>query len=574
MERKPISRHAVIAEIIATLRKAYGDKSVKNKPSVKSVSHGVCKKYGVASMPKLVELIAAVPEADAEVLLPVLKARPVRTASGIAVVAVMSKPHRCPHIAMTGNICVYCPGGPDSDFEYSTQSYTGYEPTSMRAIRARYHPYLQTRNRVEQLERLGHSVDKVEFIVMGGTFMSLDSGYRDYFIRNLHDALSGASSGSVGEAVAMSENSRTKCIGITIETRPDYCLKPHLADMLSYGCTRIEMGVQAIYEDVARDTNRGHTVAAVCEAFHLAKDAGFKVVTHMMPDLPNCSFDRDLAGFTEFFANPAFRPDGLKIYPTLVIRGTGLYELWRKGLYKNYTPDELVDVVARLLALVPPWTRVYRVQRDIPMPLVTSGVEHGNLRQLAMDRMDDLGYACRDVRAREVGIKAIREKVRPHAVELVRREYVANGGWETFLAYEDPEADILIGLLRLRKASPEAFRPEMTAVPTSIIRELHVYGSAVPLHSNDPTKFQHQGFGKLLMEEAERIAVMEHGSSKMVVIAGVGTRNYYARLGYVLDGPYMSKMLSADSDATNVGMGVGGWDEDEGEDEDPGFERL
>merc|ERR1711916_32835 len=215
----------------------------------------------------------------------------------------------------------------------------------------------------------------------------------------------------------------------------------------------------AIYEDVARDTNRGHTVAAVCEAFHLAKDAGFKVVTHMMPDLPNCSFDRDLAGFTEFFANPAFRPDGLKIYPTLVIRGTGLYELWPKGLYKNYTPDELVDVVARLLALVPPWTRVYRVQRDIPMPLVTSGVEHGNLRQLAMDRMDDLGYACRDVRAREVGIKAIREKVRPHAVELVRREYVANGGWETFLAYEDPEADILIGLLRLRKASPEVFRP-------------------------------------------------------------------------------------------------------------------
>nr|MBE5725598.1 elongator complex protein 3 [Cucujiformia] len=185
------------------------------------------------------------------------------------------------------NICVYCPGGPDSDFEYSTQSYTGYEPTSMRAIRARYDPYLQTRHRVEQLKQLGHSVDKVEFILMGGTFMSLPQDYRDYFIRNLHDALSGHKSSSVEEAVKYSERAKSKCIGITIETRPDYCLERHLSDMLSYGCTRLEIGVQSVYEDVARDTNRGHTVKAVCETFKLAKDAGFKVVAHMMPNLPN-----------------------------------------------------------------------------------------------------------------------------------------------------------------------------------------------------------------------------------------------------------------------------------------------
>nr|MBE5725610.1 elongator complex protein 3 [Cucujiformia] len=176
------------------------------------------------------------------------------------------------------NICVYCPGGPDSDFEYSTQSYTGYEPTSMRAIRARYDPYLQTRHRVEQLKQLGHSVDKVEFIIMGGTFMSLPNDYRDYFIRNLHDALSGHKSSSVEEAVKYSERAKSKCIGITIETRPDYCLERHLSDMLNYGCTRLEIGVQSVYEDVARDTNRGHTVKAVCETFKIAKDAGFKVV--------------------------------------------------------------------------------------------------------------------------------------------------------------------------------------------------------------------------------------------------------------------------------------------------------
>mmetsp|Transcript_28029 Transcript_28029/g.39909 ORF Transcript_28029/g.39909 Transcript_28029/m.39909 type:complete len:463 (-) Transcript_28029:68-1456(-) len=456
----------------------------------------------------------------------------------------MSKPHRCPHIAMTGNVCVYCPGGPDSDFEYSTQAYTGYEPTSMRAIRARYHPYSQTRGRVDQLRRLGHSVDKVEFIVMGGTFMSLDSTYKDFFIRNLHDALSGHHSSSVEEAILFSEQSRTKCIGITIETRPDYCLKPHLSEMLSYGCTRIEIGVQSVYEDVARDTNRGHTVAAVCNSFQLAKDCGFKIVSHMMPDLPNMGRERDLDGFREYFENPQFRSDGLKIYPTLVIRGTGLYELWQKGAYKNYTPEELVDVIAQIMALVPPWTRVYRIQRDIPMPLVTSGVDHGNLRELALQRMEELDLACRDVRTREVGMKQIHQRINPDQVEFIRRDYTANGGWETFLSYEDPVSDILIGLLRLRQVSTVgAFRPEMVGLRCSIVRELHVYGSAVPLQARDPTKFQHQGYGTLLMEEAERIARYEHGSQKMLVISGVGTRHYYRKLGYELDGPYMSKTL-------------------------------
>lgn len=528
-----------VTEIVNQLIQAHQQGKDVNLNRIKSK---ISSKYGLSSQPRLVDIIAAVPQEYKKILLPKLKAKPVRTASGIAVVAVMCKPHRCPHIAMTGNICVYCPGGPDSDFEYSTQSYTGYEPTSMRAIRARYNPYLQTRHRVEQLKQLGHSVDKVEFIVMGGTFMSLADEYRDYFIRNLHDALSGHTSSGVDEAVKYSEKSMTKCIGITIETRPDYCLRKHISDMLRYGCTRLEIGVQSVYEDVARDTNRGHTVKAVTESFQMAKDAGFKVVAHMMPDLPNVGWERDVEQFIEFFENPAFRADGLKIYPTLVIRGTGLYELWKTGRYKSYPPSGLIDLIARILALVPPWTRVYRVQRDIPMPLVSSGVEHGNLRELALARMKDLGTQCRDVRTREVGIQEIHNKVKPYEAELIRRDYCANGGWETFLSYEDPEQDILIGLLRLRKCSPDTFRPELRS-GCSIVRELHVYGSVVPVHARDPTKFQHQGFGMLLMEEAERIAREEHGSSKIAVISGVGTRNYYRKIGYELDGPYMSKTL-------------------------------
>ncbi|XP_058880741.1 elongator complex protein 3 isoform X3 [Acipenser ruthenus] len=474
-----------ISDVIKQLIEAHEEGKDINLNKVKTKTSS---KYGLSAQPRLVDIIAAVPPQHRRALVPKLKAKPIRTASGIAVVAVMCKPHRCPHINFTGNICVYCPGGPDSDFEYSTQSYTGYEPTSMRAIRARYDPFLQTRHRVEQLKQLGHSVDKVEFIVMGGTFMALAEEYRDYFIRNLHDALSGHTSNNVAEAV------------------------------------------------------RGHTVRAVCESFHLAKDAGFKVVAHMMPDLPNVGLERDVEQFIEFFENPAFRPDGMKLYPTLVIRGTGLYELWKTGRYKSYSPSTLVELVARILALVPPWTRVYRVQRDIPMPLVSSGVEHGNLRELALARMKDLGTECRDVRTREVGIQEIHHKVRPYQVELVRRDYVANSGWETFLSYEDPQQDILIGLLRLRKCSPESFRPELKG-GVSIVRELHVYGSVVPISSRDPGKFQHQGFGMLLMEEAERIAKEEYGSSKIAVISGVGTRNYYRKIGYELEGPYMVKRL-------------------------------
>jgi len=513
------------------------------KMDINKIKNKICKKYKLARQPRLTDIRSQVPVEYKQALNSKLTVRPVRTASGVAIVAVMCKPHRCPHIEFTGNICVYCPGGPDSDFEYSTQSYTGFEPTSMRAIRARYDPYLQARHRIDQLVDMGHSVEKVEFIVMGGTFMALSDEYKDYFIRNLHDALSGHTSNSVAEAVKYSERSKRKAIGITIETRPDYCLKKHLSQMLSYGCTRLEIGVQSVYEDVARDTNRGHTVVAATESFQFSKDCGFKIVSHMMPDLPNVDLERDYWQFIEYFENPKFRTDGLKIYPTLVMRGTGLYELWKNKKYQSYPPDVLIDLIAKILALIPPYTRIYRVQRDIPMPLVSSGVKHGNIRELALKHMEELGTTCRDIRTREVGITEMHRKIRPNDIELIRRDYVANGGWETFLSYEDVEQDILIGFLRLRKCSTETFRKELTSKQTSIVRELHIYGHVVPVNQSNQTKFQHQGYGTLLMEYAEDIAKNEHFSEKIAVISGVGTRYYYRKLGYELEGVYMVKEL-------------------------------
>lgn len=529
---------------------------------VTKIMRGAARDHRLDQVPRVVDVISCIP-LEYQALIAQLRVKPVRTASGVAVVAVMCIPHRCPHIALTGNICVYCPGGPDSSFEFSTQSYTGYEPTSMRAIRARYDPFEQARDRLRQLKNLGHSTDKVEYIIMGGTFMSLPEQYRNEFIIKLHDALSGHHSSTVEEAVKASAEGRQKCVGITIETRPDYCLRPHLNKMLSYGCTRIEIGVQSVYEDVARDTNRGHSVESVCDCFCLAKDSGYKIVAHMMPNLPNVDKKRDLAQFREYFDNPKFRSDGLKIYPTLVIKDTGLYELWRSGRYRSYSPDELVDFLATILGYVPPWTRIYRVQRDIPMTLVSSGVEYGNIRELALARMRDYNTRCRDVRTREVGIKSIHEDVSPDEIELVRRDYAANEGWETFLSYEDTRQDILVGLLRLRKCSGSTFRKELADVcqckmqedgykvhaavhnrNCSIIRELHVYGSAVAVEHRNSQRYQHRGFGAMLISEAERIARDEHGSDKLAIISGVGTRNYYSRFGYHLEGPYMVKYLN------------------------------
>jgi elongator complex protein 3 len=529
----------IAAELVAALAAAA-------KPNVAAIRSRVARKYGLKTLPRLADILHVTPAEHRHAL----KSKPVRTASGVAIVAVMSRPHRCPHIALTGNICVYCPGGPDSDFEYSAQSYTGYEPTSMRAIRHRYDPFEQTRMRLQQLRALGHSVDKVEFVVMGGTFLSLPGDYRRDFVRGLYDALTGNFSATLEEAIGVAEHARAKCVGITIETRPDFCFRPHIAQMLSYGCTRVEIGVQSVYEDVARDTNRGHTVESVAHAFALAKDAGYKVVAHMMPNLPNVDFVRDAEQFDEFFASPRFRSDGLKIYPTMVIRGTGLYELWRSGRYRNYSIDALVELLAAIFDAVPPWTRIYRVQRDIPLPLVSSGVEHANIREMALGKMRDLGMRCRDVRTREVGISAVHGGARPDELTLVRRDYAANKGWETFLAYEDLRRDVLVALLRLRKCGSDTFRDELVvadAAPeqrlASVVRELHVYGTAVAVDHRDAAQFQHRGFGAMLLAEAERIARDEHRSAKIAVISGVGTRNYYRKFGYVLEGAYMVKAL-------------------------------
>jgi elongator complex protein 3 len=495
-------------------------------------------------VPKLTELLAASSPRDRALLIPFLRAKPVRTASGVAVVAVMCRPHRCPHQSTSGTTCTYCPGGVDSDFSFSSQSYSGYEPTSMRAIRARYDPYAQVQRRLAELASLGHGTNKVEIIVMGGTFLCLPQPYREHFIASIFDSLSGHDSASVADAVAYGEHAGTRCVGLTIETRPDFCLPPHIRDMLQYGTTRLEIGVQTVYDDVMAAINRGHTIRSVHRCFWDLKRSGFKVTAHMMPNLPDVDLERDLWGFRELFENPAFRPDGLKLYPLLVIRGTGVYEQWRQGRHQAYALADLVTLTSRVLLAAPPWLRVYRVQRDIPLPIVSAGADTGSLRQIAQKRAAQAGRPVFEIRAREAGLVESASPL-PPKLELVRRDYWASGGWETFLALEDPTdgRHTLAGLLRLRRGEPNPVVPELRHA--SLVREVHVYGVALSVSRRHigGTGTQHRGIGALLVRAAERIARTEHRASRLAIISGVGVRDYYRHLGYRRAGTFMVREL-------------------------------
>lgn len=581
----------LLASLVATLRKTG---TVTHQDFTTHVTT-LAAKLSLKTLPSLTDIARHLRPNQKQLLAKFLLRKPIRSASGVQVIAVMCKPHRCPHQVKTGSSCTYCGGGPDSDFEYSSQSYTGFEPTSMRAIRARYNPTEQVRVRMEQLRDLGHSSNKIEIVLMGGTFLSTPRPYRDFFVSGIYSGLTGhivdttslsytdkpapledsaaivpalpKKAYMIPESICYASRSSVKCVALTIETRPDYCEPRHLADMLRYGTTRLEIGVQSVYDDVIADINRGHTVKSVIRCFGQSKDAGFKLITHMMPNLVFTSTKRDLYGFKELFESIHYRPDGMKIYPTLIIRGTPLYERWRTGRYlRTLETTRLVYLLAMIFAIAPPWLRIYRIMRDIPLPLITTGVESANLRELALANLSRLNRQSLEIRNREAGVidsaneelkrktgnRLHRNREEYYTPEVTRRDYWSSGGWETFLSIESPTTvgtnpPTLYGLCRLRQI-PRGGRGKYLGIrkelqgDVSLIREVHVYGSAAGV-SDKGASVQHRGYGRILVAEAERISRCEHHSGKLAIISGVGTREYYAKLGYSLDGPYMSRIL-------------------------------
>ncbi|MGA3110400.1 MAG: tRNA uridine(34) 5-carboxymethylaminomethyl modification radical SAM/GNAT enzyme Elp3 [Candidatus Bathyarchaeia archaeon] len=495
-------------------------------------------KYKLEEVPSNSELISLLTPQETKLLIPILRRKTTRTISGVTVIATMTKPYPCPQ----PEPCAYCPGGPSQG---SPQSYTGHEPAAMRGSQNNFDPYLQVTSRIEQLTAIGHKVDKIELIIMGGTFPATAPEYQTWFIQRCLDGITGKVSASLDEAKVNAETSHVRNVGITVETRPDWAKQPHIDSLLEMGVTRIELGVQNPDDSIYRLVGRTHTVADVEEATQVAKDSGLKIVYHMMPGMPGSNREKDLAAFKRIFTDPAFKPDMIKIYPCLCIANTKAYEWYQKGNYKPYTTDEAAELVAEVKRLIPPWIRVMRVQRDIPSHLILAGVKKSNLRQLATERLMQEGGRCQCIRCREVGHRLAIDNVTPDLEKIQIRSfcYDASEGKEVFVSAEDWENDVLLGYLRLRVPSAKAHRPEITAVPSAIVRELHVYGPLVPVGKHAAGAWQHKGFGADLLAEAERMARDDFGLKKLLVISALGTRRYYMRFGYERDGVYVSKRL-------------------------------
>jgi len=498
----------------------------------------VAGKHNLGKVPSNSELIRHLKPEEKKKLLSILRRKIVRTISGVTIVAVMTKPWPCPQ----KNPCAYCPGGPPYGVP---QSYTGHEPAAMRGLQSGFDPYEQVRKRVEQLEAIGHTVDKVEIVIMGGTFPGMPLNYQKYFVKRCLDAVTKNKAQSLEEAKKLAEASRTRNVGITVETRPDWAKEKHVDRMLSMGVTRVELGVQNVYDDIYELVERGHSVQDVVEATRILKDAGLKVVYHLMPGLPGSSFERDLEGFRRIFTSSEFKPDMIKIYPCLVLKGTKAYEWWRRGEYKPYTTEEAAQLILEVKKMVPPWVRIMRIQRDIPAYLIEAGVNRSNLRQLVLRRLKEEGVRCRCIRCREVGHRWLKDGVKPDPenIQIQTIKEKASEGEEVFISVEDPFNDALVGYLRLRIPSERAHRPEIASETTSIVRELHVYGPLVPVGRHLAKAWQHKGYGGILLSEAERISLEDYDRRKVVVTSALGTKQYYRRFGYDYDGAYVSKLL-------------------------------
>ncbi|MEM0448477.1 MAG: tRNA uridine(34) 5-carboxymethylaminomethyl modification radical SAM/GNAT enzyme Elp3 [Methanomassiliicoccales archaeon] len=505
------------------LLRSIAEGEVFDKVSLQRKKIELCREMGLSTVPPNSETLSRATEEMKPLVKEVLRRKDVRTLSGVAVVAVMTSPAPCPH-----GRCTYCPGGVDNN---SPQSYTGKEPAARRASHNEYDPYKQVTARLQQLEAIGHATDKVDLIIMGGTFTSRPWEYQVYFVKSCFDAMNLTSGGTLEDSHRLNEGAPHRCIGMTVETRPD-SFDYSVADRCLYlGTTRVELGVQILDDEILRSVNRGHGVEEIVKATKVAREKGLKICYHIMPGLPGSNPEKDLESFRLMFNDERFRPDMLKIYPTLVVKGTPLYDKWKERSFTPYSTEQAVEVIAKMKAIVPRYVRIQRIQRDIPVDLIEAGVDKGHLREIIHAKMRSEGRRCGCIRCREVGLNRI-AKSSANEVALNRLEYKASSGKEAFISLDLEEFDALVGYIRLRL-------PLQGDVAR--VRELKVFGQMERLGVRG-REWQHRGFGKELMAEAEDLAARE-GYETIAVTSGVGVRRYYASLGYTRDGPYMIKKL-------------------------------
>jgi elongator complex protein 3 len=449
-----------------------------------------------------------------------LSRKPTRTISGVAPVSVLTPPHPC------RGRCLYCPAVPNAP-----QSYLPDEPGVQRALRFGYDPFAQTAGRLQALENIGHPTDKVELLILGGTWSDYPPDYQEWFVRRCLDAMNEQDSPTLAEAQALNETAPHRNVGLVVETRPDCITPEEVRRLRALGVTKVQLGVQSLDDEILALNRRGHTVAETRAAVRRLRLAGFKIVLHWMPNLYGSTPERDLEDFRRLWDDPALRPDELKIYPCLLLEGTDLYDLWREGKYRPYDEEVLIRLLVACKALIPPYARLNRLMRDIPAPNIVAGVTRSNLREVVREEMTRQGLRCRCIRCREVRGRP----VDPSSLTFTVIPYETDATTEYFLAGETPEGH-LAGFLRL--SFPHR-KPELEELRGSaVVRELHVYGPALELGRRRDGRAQHIGLGSRLLERAAEMA-RQAGYRRLAVIAAVGTRPYYRARGFHLEGTYM-----------------------------------
>lgn len=440
--------------------------------------------------------------------------KPTRSISGVTPLTVVLKPRKCNH-----GTCIYCPGG-----DCTPQSYTDKSPAIMRALTLKFDPHVQVTKRLQALENMGHPTDKIELIIIGGTFLQYGLNYQYDFIKKCFDALNDTNSKNLEEAKKINETSKHRCVAMCIENRPDNCSEEEIKRMLEFGCTRVEIGIQILDDEIYKKVNRGHTIKDVVEATKNMKNAGFKVGYHIMPGLPYSNPKKDIKLFKKIFSDSNFRPDQLKIYPCQIVEDSSLAKIYKKINYLPYNNGQIRDVVKEIIKNVPEYCRVMRIMREIPKEKMVVEPSKLDLRKDIEEELRNEGIKIKEIRMREIGFN----KLKSLKLKLKTLKYEASKGEEYFLQIVNKE-NILFGLLRLRISNKKA-----------IVRELHVYGQTLNLGEKSENASQHKGYGKELMDEAERITA-KNKIKELAVISGIGVREYYKKLGYKLKGFYMVK---------------------------------
>lgn len=516
------------------------DEPAPSRAKLETLKRSIAKQYRLKRFVRNSEIIEYIltsedfAEYEKDYLIQFLQIRKVRTISGIAVVAVMTKPYSCP------GDCIYCP-----EVNGAPKSYTGKEPAAMRGAQNNFIPKKQVQARLKQLKSIGHPLDKIHLVIMGGTFLATPLEYQEYFVKECLDGITGKTSTNLKNAQRYAETSINRNVGITFETRPDYCTGPHVSKILELGGTFVEIGLQTLSDKILKFIQRHHTLEDIEKAIRYARDGGLKVTVHMMPNLFQTP-EEDVLMFEKLYTDPRYIPDAIKIYPTLVLPNTRLYKLWKEKTYIPYDIDDVLDVITSIKSKTPPFVRIQRIQRDIPAYLIVDGGRSGNLREMARRKLSEQGGKCSCIRCREVGHQTnlgdktwIDKEKKYHIFE-----YHASDGIEHFISFETSDRETLFGFLRLREPSSYLFRPETIDPPATLIRELHVYGRLVGIGKiPKELEWQHRGLGQGLISLAEEIS-LERGYNKIVVTSGIGVRDYYRKLKYNQKGPYMVKSLT------------------------------